>query len=82
MKKYTNIQRAYLEALDAAFNAAYEGLYNGTLTAPGAVSSFDDELAENADFAADLGDFNEYRRDIITSDREAAAFWLAWKEVC
>lgn len=70
-----------IELFARRFNAAYARLHDGEITAPGAVDTFDSALAGDPNFRAAVLEFNAYRRDIISSDREAAAFWLAWKEV-
>lgn len=42
------------------------------------VTDFDTRLKENKAFKRTLGEFVDYRRDFISSDREAAAFVLAY----
>ena len=63
----------------SAFTAVYSGLYAGTIAAPGAAAAFDHALATSPAFKSAVLAFNAYRRDAITSDREAAAFWITWK---
>lgn len=59
------------------FNEEYDFLYNANSYVCGykeAVSAFDDFLIENSEF---VKDFIKYRGDLISSDREAAAFMFA-----
>ena len=59
------------------FNKEYDFLYENRNNVAGfneAVNAFDEFLTSQSDF---IREFNEYRGDIISSDREAAAFMFA-----
>lgn len=59
------------------FNAEYDFLYNAPGYVAGydeAVTAFDEFLEAHGDF---IGEFVKLRGDVISSDREAAAFMFA-----
>jgi hypothetical protein len=59
------------------FEKEYNFLYKNRNNVAGykeAVTAFDEFLKKSGDF---VGEFAQYRNDLITSDREAAAFMFA-----
>ena len=71
-----------MEELKSAFVKNYSRLYqtdddheSGEFL--DAVDKFDEMSANNAQFAATVQKFNKYMGDLISSDREAAAFVMA-----
>ena len=63
------------------FNEEYEFLYNAKDRVAGyreAVTAFDKFLKTNREF---VGEFVEYRKDFISSDREAAAFMFTLESI-
>lgn len=59
------------------FNKEYEFLYDNDDYVAGyreAVEAFDNFVEKHAEF---VGEFVDYRRDFVSSDREAAAFMFA-----
>ena len=63
-----------IEQFSATFTAVYSFLYDHCDNVPGyreAVNAFDDFLSKHKDFVLE---FNRYRGDVVSSDREAAAF--------
>lgn len=65
-----------LEKLNKAFEQAYEFMYeNGT---PKMFVEIFETCAKNKYFKMVLADFAKYREDVISSDRECAAFILAY----
>jgi len=59
------------------FDKEYSFLYDNKDNVAGyneAVTAFDEFLKDNKDF---ICEFNAYRKDIVSSDREAAAFMFA-----
>lgn len=62
------------------FSNNYEYLYNneGIFDYSEYVNAFDDFVKIHRDF---VGEFAEYRKDYISSDREAAAFMLTLEEM-
>lgn len=76
-----------MENLLNTFNSTYKYLYDQETTENAAViymlenpyiDNFDDNLKTDPDFKNLVSKFNEYRQDIISSDREAAAFMIAY----
>ena len=70
-----NIEEFYQQ-----FCKEYEFLYNNRDRVAGyseAVSAFDEMIANSENFKAFVGEFCRYRSDVISSDREAAAFMFA-----
>nr|DAJ50652.1 MAG TPA: hypothetical protein [Caudoviricetes sp.] len=66
-----------IEQFTKQFNKEYKFLYDNDDYVAGyreAVEAFDNFVAEHAEF---VGEFVEYRRDFVSSDREAAAFMFA-----
>lgn len=66
-----------IEQFAKQFNKEYKFLYDNDNYVAGyreAVEAFDNFVAEHAEF---VGEFVEYRRDFVSSDREAAAFMFA-----
>lgn len=62
------------------FDKEYAFLYDHDDNVAGyeeAVSAFDDALGNNDNFKRFVSEFCEYRKDPITSDREAGAFMFA-----
>jgi len=73
-----------LQALDLEFNAAYEFLYEYGDTTPAydaAVADFDNEMQKRGKLWEVAQYLANYRLDLITSDREAAAFMIAYKKL-
>ena len=73
-----------LQALDQEFNAAYEFLYEYGDTTPAydaAVADFDNEMQKRGKLWEVAQYLANYRLDLITSDREAAAFMIAYKKL-
>jgi len=73
-----------LQALDLEFNAAYEFLYEYGDTTPAydaAVADFDNEMQKRGKVWEVAQYLANYRLDLITSDREAAAFMIAYKKL-
>lgn len=66
------------------FGKAYDFLYNGdyedTYEYREAVNAFDEMCKNNESFAAFVREYVQFRKDYISSDREAAAFMLALEE--
>lgn len=66
------------------FGEAYDFLYNGdyedTYEYREAVNAFDEMCKNNESFAAFVREYVHFRKDYISSDREAAAFMLALEE--
>lgn len=76
-----------MENLLNTFNSTYKYLYDQETTENAAViymlenpyiDNFDDNLKTDPDFKNLVSKFNKYRQDIISSDREAAAFMIAY----
>ena len=68
-----------IKAFTDRFNIEYEFLYDHRDNVAGydeAVDAFD-EFLKDPDRAAFVGTFAAYRQDMVTSDREAAAFMFA-----
>lgn len=66
-----------IERFTKQFNKEYKFLYDNDDYVAGyreAVEAFDNFVAEHAEF---VGEFVDYRRDFVSSDREAAAFMFA-----
>ena len=70
--------KSNLDHLESLYNAFYRALYDGLITAPDAAAEFN-RLIVDDDYSGDLVAFDDRRGDIITSDREAAAYYLAYK---
>lgn len=73
-----------LQALDLEFNAAYEFLYEYGDTTPAydaAVADFDNEMQKRGKLWEVAQYLANYRLDLITSDREAAAFMIAYRKL-
>ena len=74
-----------LEALRREFNAAYTFLYeygDNTPAYNAAVEDFDKKVKnKRSKFYKMVCSFIEFRRDIISSDREAAAFMIAYTKL-
>lgn len=62
------------------FDRVYDVLYNagGLIDYGDAVSKFDQMVRIRPAFKAKLQEFESFRQDWITSDREAAAFTIAY----
>lgn len=69
--------KGFLNDFDLAYSMLYEGDVHFGLVDYGNVVAKFDELMADEDFKSEVRDFVEYRGDIISSDREAAAFVLA-----
>lgn len=68
-----------MNKLLTAFEAFYSALYNDLISAPTASAEFDKLMRDDySEFTAVLWDFAALRGDYVTSDREAAAFYLAY----
>lgn len=66
-----------IKDFECRFNKEYGFLYDAFDRVAGfneAVSSFDKLIKNNASFKAFVAEFAQHRGDMITSDREAAAF--------
>ena len=62
------------------FSAAYDRLYNAphiTAEETSAIRAFDDKVKTDSWYKSLVSDFNAARQDLISSDREAAAFEIA-----
>lgn len=73
-----------LQALDLEFNAAYDFLYEYGDTTPAydaAVADFDNEMQKRGKLWEVAQYLANYRLDLITSDREAAAFMIAYRKL-
>lgn len=72
-----------LSAFLAKFEKEYNFLYEHRDNVAGyqeAVSAFDEQIAKHdQDFIGFLAAFSDFRGDLITSDREAAAFMFAFE---
>lgn len=69
-----------IEEFSKKFSEEYKFLYDHEDRVAGyeeAVSAFDDALHNNENFKRFVSTFCEYRKDPITSDREAGAFMFA-----
>lgn len=74
-----------LEPLNQEFIAAYNFLYEYGDSTPAynaAVADFDKKVKnKRSKFYKTVCSFIEYRKDIISSDREAAAFMIAYTKL-
>lgn len=73
-----------LEALCREFTAAYSFLYeygDNTPAYNAAVADFDKELEKQGTVFNAIRFFSNHRADPISSDRECAAFMIAYKKV-
>ena len=74
-----------LEPLNQEFTAAYSFLYEYGDSTPAfyaAVKDFDEKVKnKRSKFYKTVCAFIEFRRDVISSDREAAAFMIAYTKV-
>ena len=70
--------KANLARLETLYNGFYSALYIDLITTPDASNYFDYYMEHNPRFAAAVTEFGDHRKDRITSDREAAAFYLAY----
>lgn len=69
-----------IEQFTKQFNKEYKFLYDNDDYVAGyreAVEAFDNFVSEHAEF---VGEFVDYRRDFVSSDREAAAFMFALEQ--
>lgn len=73
--------RPDMDQLLKEFNATYDRLYNDPHPWPSeetsAIRAFDDKVRTDPWYRSLVSDFNTARQDLISSDREAAAFELA-----
>lgn len=73
--------RPDMDQLLKEFNATYDRLYNDPHPWPSeetsAIRAFDDKVRTDPWYRSLVSDFNTARQDLISSDREAAAFDLA-----
>lgn len=84
-----NISVELMECFYEKFECEYESLYElyGECEVREAVTEFDKVYGIDEDFAGFVTEFHEYREyktgsfEMISSDREAAAFMLAYKKV-
>ena len=70
-----------IQKLSKQFEKEYKFLYDNRNNVAGydeAVTAFDQFIKTSGDF---VGEFAKYRGDLITSDREAAAFMFALETV-
>lgn len=67
-----------MKKIETMYYAFYDALYNERINAPGAAAAFDAAMANDPDFKKAVLDFVAARLDPISSDREAAAFYLAY----
>lgn len=79
---YSNKEnRPDMDQLLKEFNATYDRLYNDPHPWPSeetsAIRAFDDKVRTDPGYRSLVSDFNTARQDLISSDREAAAFELA-----
>lgn len=79
---YSNKEnRPDMDQLLKEFNATYDRLYNDPHPWPSeetsAIRAFDDKVRTDPWYRSLVSDFNTARQDLISSDREAAAFELA-----
>lgn len=79
----TDDMKELLQKFEKKFSDIYDFLYN-TDYVPAIheqvsvlAKEFDETLRNDEDFRNGVGMFGKYRQDIITSDREAAAYMLA-----
>lgn len=74
-----------MEPLNQEFAAAYDFLYEYGDSTPAynaAVKDFDEKIKnKRSKFYKTVCAFIEFRRDVISSDREAAAFMIAYKKL-
>lgn len=71
--------RKTMQIFDEAFHRQYESLYEGNEDYSRDADKFDEEyLIAHEDF---IGRFDLYRKDLISSDREAAAFVRTYKRI-
>ena len=71
-----NIKKLYKN-----FTAAYNFIYDHENKVPGyymMIQLFENELKFDEDFQKALDEFNAYREDFVSSDREMAAFMFAY----
>lgn len=69
-----------IEEFTRKFNEEYNFLYDHNDNVAGyeeAVSAFDEAMSNNQNFKRFVSDFASYRKDFISSDREAGAFMFA-----
>lgn len=66
------------------FQKEYEFLYDNYDNVAGfrdAVKEFDFRIHHNIGFSRMVQEFAQYRKDFISSDREAAAYMFAWADM-
>lgn len=73
-----------IQEFSERFKKEYEFLYNAEGEVVGedeAVTEFDRLINSNQSFQKFVGEFAKYRKDFISSDREAAAFMFALESI-
>lgn len=73
-----------IEKFHKKFRKEYKFLYDNYDRVAGyndAVKEFDYRLHYDSAFNRMVGEFAKYRRDFISSDREAAAFMFTWADM-